>query len=368
MKHPIEILYVVSTLKKTGPINLLYDIVKNIDNTRFKVSVLTLSPEESPSKEQDFVDIGVKVHKLNLSRIALALWGNRQFLKMIKQIDPDILHGHGLRPDYYISKLVNQNTYTTIHNYPHMDYPYSHGEILGRIMAKVQLDCIRATKHPIACSKAISDELKSRFGINSCFIRNGVDIEEYRTVDSSQKMELRKKYNIPQDVKVFISVGWLSERKNPLPLIQMFRKAKFGNSFQLIIIGKGDLLDQCIQLKTESIHLLGYVENLNDYLNLADYYISASKAEGMPCSVLQAMACGLPVLLSDIPPHREIWDLNPQVGVLFDAENSEDLLKAYNGIQSINQLVAGQAARKTVEAHFSTQHMTKMYENMYSGR
>jgi len=367
MKKPTKVLYVVSTLKRTGPINLLFDIIKGLDKERFSPSVLTLSPEGQDSKENDFLELGVKVHKVNRSRIGMALWGKSAFRKIVDEINPDVIHGHCLRPDYYVSRCGNgRKTFTTIHNYPHLDYPYLHGRVIGGVMAKVQLDCIRALQFPIACSKAISDELRSKFDIDSKYIANGVDTDRFHPVDSSTRECLRIKFGIPQNARVLISVGWLSERKNPITLIKAFRKAVFDQPTRLIMIGKGDLEAQCIELKDESISTIRYVENLEDYLACADYYISASRAEGMPCSVLQGMACGLPALLSDIPPHREILENSPLAGLLFPGDGEDGLVELFNNLNALGKQVAGNEARRTVETGFSNAIMVKDYQDWYT--
>lgn len=365
MTRSIEVLYVVSTLKATGPINLLFDIVKNLDKSRFHVSVLTLSPESSPSRQHDFADIGITIHQMGLSRFAMALLGSRKFKKVVKAINPDIIHGHGLRPDFYISQLSGVKTFSTVHNFPHLDYPFSHGKFLGGLMSWVELESLRRMTSPIACSNAISDELNRRFGIHTSFIRNGVDTDAYDIADADQKSRLREKYGIPNEARVFISVGWLTDRKNPLATIRMFREAQLGDSFRLIIIGKGKLSKECSSLANNNVRVLDYVEDLDEYMKLADYYVSASKAEGMPRTVLQAMACGLPVVLSDIPPHREIFDLNASIGFLFDSENAQDLLRVYREIESLNQVSAGKEARITIDSHFSNERMARHYEDSY---
>lgn len=64
-----KILYIVSTLKSTGPTNQLYNIVRYGDNQNYSYTILTLSPEPNDSKIDDFKKLGVRVDTLNLSRV-----------------------------------------------------------------------------------------------------------------------------------------------------------------------------------------------------------------------------------------------------------------------------------------------------------
>ena len=68
--------------------------------------------------------------------------------------------------------------------------------------------------------------------------------------------------------------------------------------------------------------LIGHVQ---EYLGASNYFISASLAEGLPNSVLEAMACGLPCILSNIPPHVEIHEMNKDSSLMFDIKDVKGL-------------------------------------------
>ena len=74
----------------------------------------------------------------------------------------------------------------------------------------------------------------------------------------------------------------------------------------LLLIGDGPLREACAEQGVDSVLVTGQVDNVQDYLRASDVYVSSSMTEGMPLGVLEAMACGLPVLLSDIAAHREL--------------------------------------------------------------
>ena len=79
----------------------------------------------------------------------------------------------------------------------------------------------------------------------------------------------------------------------------------------LIFIGSGNMEDELKRNFQESrIEFKGIVPDVKDYLVASDYFISASYSEGLPNSVLEALAAGLPLILSDIPSHSEIVGKN----------------------------------------------------------
>jgi glycosyltransferase involved in cell wall biosynthesis len=110
----------------------------------------------------------------------------------------------------------------------------------------------------------------------------------------------------------FISVGRLNEAKDPLTLVRAFAVAELEGS-RLVLVGEGPLrgrIDAEIRESGTSptVDRTGLVERDEVYRRIADadVFVSTSRVEGLPVAVLEAMACRRPVILSDIPQHREI--------------------------------------------------------------
>jgi glycosyltransferase involved in cell wall biosynthesis len=109
----------------------------------------------------------------------------------------------------------------------------------------------------------------------------------------------------------FISVGRLVSNKNHLNVIKAFAKSEI-ETHDLLIIGDGPLYSVLSDYIHENnlekkIELLRYKTNVIEYLKGADGFISLSKVEGMPNAVLEAAACHLPLVLSDINEHTSIF-------------------------------------------------------------
>ncbi len=361
----IKIVYIVSSLKRTGPINILYGIVRNLNKDLFDIYIITLSHEHSKSREKDFLQLGVKIKKLNLTRLRMQIYGRYKLFRIIEDIQPDIIHSHGFRPDYYSSQYDKCLTFTTIHNYPHKDYVMEYGKIMGTLMYKKQLKFMKKIKYPVACSKSISNELNMKFNVNTTYIQNGIDIKYFSNrLTDDEKVSLKKKLDIPVNKKVIISVGALIDRKNPFYLIDSFLNSNIKDKYCLVILGQGALADECKKRCELGIKMLGNVNNVREYLAISDIYISTSKAEGLPNSVLEAMSSGLPVLLSKIPPHEEILECNGSAGVLFDLNNN-DLINKLNDLSKFNFKNMGLEAQKVIEDCFSDAGMSRNYEKMY---
>ena len=116
---------------------------------------------------------------------------------------------------------------------------------------------------------------------------------------------------------------------------------------------------------TSNVVLCGNVSNVNEYLNVADFFVSVSKAEGMPNAVLEAMSVGLPVILSDIEPHKEIFNENKGIGLLFKTDIEQDFLDKLHKLTTMDYEKMSNAAKNVVEEKFSAQIMSKEYQKIY---
>ena len=134
-------------------------------------------------------------------------------------------------------------------------------------------------------------------------IQNGVDLER---IDNIQVESIGEKNTVS-----FIYVARMVPLKNHVFLLDVLKQCELRVRF--VFVGMEDLQKE-IRKKAmtagvaERIRFTGLIPRDEVYRELkqADCYISSSTVEGLPISVLEAMYCGLPCILSDIPPHREI--------------------------------------------------------------
>jgi glycosyltransferase involved in cell wall biosynthesis len=172
----------------------------------------------------------------------------------------------------------------------------------------VRLVCASCDR--IICqSQLAADDLVKLFDVDADridVVQNWIDVSRFVIPSSQQKV------SVAADVVRIIYVGWLHQKKGVQYLFPAIRLlADQTQNFRLIVCGGGGMLqsvmDQCRELQIESfVDFRGWVKNdeIHHLLNEADIFVLPSLAEGMPNSLLQAMACGLPVVttrVSSIP-------------------------------------------------------------------
>jgi glycosyltransferase involved in cell wall biosynthesis len=202
--------------------------------------------------------------------------------------------------------------------------------LYSKLINTFELDlCINPKMEFIAVSSTVLSELK-QLGVkqnNLTYINNGVDVSAFKPANNN-KNELREKFNLPKKCRTLLSVGRLIELKQPIKLIETFQlvQEKLDN-INLVIIGDGPLFKTIGKIIHENniknILLMGYVDekDKNDLYACSDYYIITSKYEGQPLTLLEAMASGLPCIVSDIPNLRIVEEADCGIIVDFSDKN-----------------------------------------------
>lgn len=318
MGRNMIVLYIVSTLRDTGPVNQLYGIICNLDREEITPYILTLSKEPQNGRRQDFEEIGVSLQTLGLSRLAFIFQGKKRLKKALQEIGPDLIHTSGIRADIALNRMtVTVPICSTIRNYVFEDYVPAFGFIKGRLMGVWHQKALKKMKYPICCSKTLKEKYEKHLKREFFAIQNGVDTEHYDVKGEKDRLYIKKKLQLPLEKKIIIVVGSLIERKSPTTIIQAVEQMPEKDSFCLFFVGDGKLQEKLQQHETDCISFLGHKNNVSEYFQAADLFISASKSEGLPNTVLEAGACGLPMILSDISQHKEIFEEANLAGVDF---------------------------------------------------
>ena len=192
------------------------------------------------------------------------------------------------------------------------------------------------------------------------YIQNGVDTEKYKKVSKNEKLELRKKYNLDINKIIYISTGSFIPRKRIEETIKGFLKANIKESI-LLLLGDGILFKALYSKYAmhKNIIFYGKTNKVEEFLQLSDVFISSSESEGLPNSVIEAISCGLPVILSNIPQHKEILDELKELGKVYELGNIDELTKLIQNKKGI-------ISKSTIEnSLFTMKNMSNKYVEYY---
>ena len=164
----------------------------------------------------------------------------------------------------------------------------------------------------------------------------GIDSKQYLS-DGKLRDEKRAELNIPLDAFVIISVGELNENKNNKVIISALEKLKNKN-IHYILCGVGDKKDELSAMAqsagiSENIHFLGYRTDIKALYNASDCFVMPSYREGLSRSAMEAMASGLPCILSDIRGNRDLIE-NGSGGFLCKPDDASGFSEAISKLFS----------------------------------
>lgn len=281
----------------------------------------------------------------------------------------DVIHAHAPQTGLLLAlKLLRRrrlmrSTVYTVHN------SFRNYRLRNRVML---YPIFLLFPHIVVCSSAVLQSLprslrwlgRGKISI----VQNGVDTERVDRVRAADGNP-----NKDGGFKV-VSVARLIDRKNPLTLLAAFDQYRSAND-QLVFVGDGDLGPEVIEQAkahglSDSVIFAGMLPRDDVYRSLiqSDVYVSTSRGEGLPVSVLEAMACEKPVILSDIPPHREIAGTAGFIPLVAadDVGGFGRAIEQFRGMTTVERADLGRRCRQLVEDQFSLKSMHKNYERVYA--
>jgi glycosyltransferase involved in cell wall biosynthesis len=218
-----------------------------------------------------------------------------------------------------------------------------------------------------AISPEIASEwISSKVPLNKIhLIPNGVDTTRFAPVNAKQKSFLREKLNLPQAAIIAIYTGRLVSYKGLPLLLKVWDEIRCRHeSVILLLAGTGGLdIHNCeAQLRDyvtsaglgKNVCFLGSIQNIPEYLQAADLFVFPTENDAFPSSIVEAMACALPVVTTPVGAIKTIV-AHQETGLIVQPGNRQQLYEALVAIVSDKTLAfhKGQAGRRIVQARYS---------------
>lgn len=278
----------------------------------------------------------------------------KKIREYVKEENIDIIHSHGYREDMY-AYFARKSTKLVATN-----HLWKRTTLKLKIYAWLDALLLRKFDHVIAVSDEILLDMKNS-GISPRkmnMISNGINIQRCQIEET--KKESKKILNIAEDKLVLVTISSLTPEKGiKVALDAVGQLIKNYPNILLLIVGDGrdsEYLKQYSKDTNLSNHVtfLGRREDVNRLLNAADIYLIPSFKEGLPISLLEAMAAGKPVIATAVGQVPEV--ISSDVGVLIKSGSLSELTS------SIKRLIDDEAMRKKLSFNAS-QHIKENYSS-----
>jgi glycosyltransferase involved in cell wall biosynthesis len=376
-------------------------LAASLRNRNFQVLIITRRCSDS-WKEIDLVD-GVSVYRIppvgtgRFTRWFMLFWSLLALAKTRSQYDVVYVSGFkslGLSA-VLAAKLLRKRCILKADSNGEMSgeffaaglkkFGLTPTSIIVRILLSGRNKILRGANYFVAITTGIAEELKSE-GVDPssiALISNGIDTDRFSRITAFEKQSLRQTLVIPRKGIIITYAGRLVSYKG-LPLL--LRVAEVIQSefdhVGFVLIGSGgfdmhnceDELKKFVKAKglEESIYFAGEVDNVHEYLQASDIFVLPSEEDAFPLALVEAMACGLPVISTPVGGIKEIIT-DRQNGLLVQARDFQQLYQVISGLIRDPTLSAslGTAAVQTVQERYSAgiiiQKYCELFRRVHSG-
>jgi glycosyltransferase involved in cell wall biosynthesis len=311
--------------------------------------------------------------KISLKRFLLLPFYLFKLSRILKQYRPDVVMSIGTYSNFLLSlhhmgcksykRILSEHDYVSIR--------LKQKRFFFGFLRRVIKSLYSSADFVLGPSELVVHDLVSLFELpkNRCrFIYNGVDLGQIGTL-SSEKVD---GFNF-NDHFMILAVGRLTKQKNFKDLLRAFELVRKQEKAKLILIGEGEdkvfLKELAEELKIDKdVLFLGHQENPYKYMRISHLFVLSSIWEGFGLVLVEAMACGLPVISTDcLAGPSEILE-DGKHGFLVPERDTQKLAEAIcRFIKDKN--FREDFSKKSLEraSHFDARNMWQKYSNLFDG-
>lgn len=366
----LHVVHGVLSLELGGLERLVVDLVKAGRDRGYRSSIVCI--DRPGQLAVAATALGAQVHCLGTeSERPLA---SARARALFEQIKPDVLHTHQIGALWHLGRALGPARRPAVVHTEHSDHVRMARGMRAKLRSRWWWHA--AGRHADAFCCVSEDIARSarRWGTVDAakvsVIANGVDTGLYD--DPAQRMRIREQWGIPADARVIGMVGRLNEVKRQDLMLRAFAQLQANQpGLWLLLVGDGPEREPLQKLALElgiagRTRFAGYQPRTEHYYPAMDLFASSSRHEGLPLSLLEAWACGLPVVSSAVGGIPQVVE-HGRTGLLFAEGDQAALVESVRKLLDNPDLAAGigAAGRNQVLAKYSLQRVADQYEQRY---
>ena len=303
-EQPIRVLEVLGRMDRGGAETMIMNIYRKMDRTKVQLDFM-VHTEDHCQFDDEIIAMGGRIYRVPRFNIINYFKYKREWKLFFKE-HPEIrvIHGHmGATAAIYLQEANKAGRFSIAHShsvdkiltvkdfiYKIMSYPTRH-------TAKQMFGCSAEAGIARYGKKAVSSSRYQNFP-------NAIDLIKFK-YDVDVRLDIRKILNIAPAQSLVIHVGRITMAKNPDMILKVFKEIiKQDENAICLWVGTGELEDKYRQMiqhagLQDRIQMTGVRPDISQLLQAADVFLFPSLWEGLPVSVIEAQATGLPCVISD---------------------------------------------------------------------
>jgi len=314
-QRPIKILHVLGALHPSGAEVMLAVAARHFAREGVICEMLSTGSEPGPFAAK-MEAAGYAVHHIPFSKTPgffMALW-------RLMRRGYDAVHVHTERAAFWIGLTTRCAGIPVVVKSIHNNYAFT-GNL--RIRRKVQRHIMSwLGMHQVAVGPSVRETERRHYDLETPVINNWFDVDRFQPPDEEARRAARRALAVDDDEVVLVSVANCNSYKNHGELVRAMALVPPGRRPLWVHVGQEETGQPERELArglgvSDRIRFLGSRDDVGRLLHAADAFVMPSLREGLPISALEAMAAGLPAILTDVDG---LCDLRPSFPGLVYAE------------------------------------------------
>jgi glycosyltransferase involved in cell wall biosynthesis len=365
---PASVVHVAESTGWAGGERYLLALATELDRKRFRLSVIV--PDDGPLVDRlHALDVETACVPLDRRLVSPSAFGD--LVRALQRLRPDIVQSHGARSNVYTRLAARYAgvpvVLSTVHN-SLFDYDVPGWRRTLYVLAERLTSGL--ADRILAVSGAIARDLVERYGVDAArtvIVRNGIDAWAFRPARGPAAV--RTELGIADGRRVIVMAGRMTPQKGWDVLLEAAaRLAAVRADLAWVLVGDGPLRPALTRRAAElaiAAHFTGARADMADLFGCADVVVLASRSEGLPFTLLEAMALGKPVVATRVGGVPEVVE-DGRSGRLVAREDPAALASAVAAVVDSPEAVAmGARGRARVEACFTLDAMVRAVEGVY---
>jgi glycosyltransferase involved in cell wall biosynthesis len=377
MMEKTRLLHIITGLSIGGAEMMLYKLLSNIDREKFDIQVISLTDIGPIGKK--IQHLGIQVEAVGMRRGVKGLISVNSFFKLqalLRKYNPDVVQTW-----MYHADLIGGLATKIAVNAP-VVWNIRHSNLAPNINKKTTIwaakACARFSKFvpkKIICCSEASKRVHIDLGYDESkmiVIPNGFDIEKFKP-DTEARKKLLNELQIPENSFLIGLVARFDPQKDHHTFIRAAKiLSKEHPNVHYILCGEGvtwgnkELADWIKDVNLQDrFHLLGRREDIPKIMASLDVLSSSSCGEGFPNVIGEAMACGVPCVVTDVGDSAYVVG---DTGIVVPPKNPGELAKGLKKVIDTNEIKRkqiGLMARNRIMQLFEIHRIVKKYETLY---
>lgn len=365
----MKILHVIDSLCGGGAEKLLNDILPLIQGENNICKLLVLSSKDDKYSES-LRKNGISVNFVQGNNLVSQFF---HIVKYIRNSNFDIVHAH-LFPTIYICAFLKfilgrkaPCLIMTEHNTDNRRRHHRAFRFLEKyIYSKYDHVISISPEVEEALLKWLKEKKNPRFSI----IDNGIVIDNFFEAPRYKKQEIWSDFT-EEDI-LLCMVGSFTDQKNHAFLLEVMKCLP--DQFKLMLVGEGEKYDEIKNLATQNnlndrVMFLGFRKDVSSLINTADIVVIPSAWEGFGLSAVEALACGKPIVASDVPGLAQvIGDCGKKVELGNKEEFAEAIQNSVKYVADVSYSVRCRKRAKKYDIKKMAENYLTLYESMIQKR